>query len=284
MIYVSSSSVKSNRISESVEFLAKNEFHCIELSGGTNLYSDLEKDLLALQDQYGINYLCHNYFPPPETSFVLNLAALDDQIYDLSYKHIVKSIELSAKLGASKFGFHAGFLIDIPLNQIGKSIKKKELYDKRKAIDRFKNGVYELCNIAERNDVQLYIENNVLSELNYKNFNQTNPFLFTDFESINEVVIDGVKPLIDFAHLKVSSNVLNLNLKSEIENLICKTDYIHLSDNNGNADQNKGIEKDSDIFTLMSPSDLKNKVITLEIYDSLEVIRESYDNLQDFIK
>ena len=284
MIYVSSSCIKANKIKDSVLELAKNGFRNIELSGGTNLYADLESDLLKLQDQYELNYLCHNYFPPPKTPFVLNIASLNDKIYKMSLSHLINSIELSHKLGAKKFGFHAGFLINIPISQIGNSIQNQELFNRKEAIIRFKNGLSELINISNKLGVKLYIENNVLSQTNYKNFNSTDPFLFTTSETLNEILLEGVKPLIDFAHLKVSCNVLELDLKKELNQLIDKTDYIHLSDNDGLTDQNKGITSSSEIFNFISPTGFVGKDITLEIYESLDVIKESFSNLKNHIE
>ena len=284
MIYISSSCIKTNKIKTSVQTLTENGFTNIELSGGTTPYPELETDLLKLQDQYNINYLCHNYFPPPEVPFVLNLASLDEEIYQMSLNHLKKSILLSHKLGAKKFGFHAGFLINIPLNQIGNSINNQRLFNRAKAISQFKKGVSELLLIANKCGVELYIENNVLSQRNYTNFNATDPFLFTSSTTLNELLLTGVKPLIDFAHLKVSCNVLGLNLGSELNNLIIKTDYIHISENNGFIDQNKGIKASSDLFKLLSKSNLQDKAITIEVYDSLDTIKESYENLKTFLK
>ena len=283
MIYISSSCVKANKIYESVKILAENGFTNIELSGGTILYDDLESDLLQLQDQFNLNYLCHNYFPPPEHAFVLNLASLDDEIYSLSFQHLLNSINLSHRLGAKKFAFHAGFLINIPINQIGKSIRSQNLFNREEATLRFKQGVEKLIEHSHKIGLQLYIENNVLSQTNYTNFNETNPFLFTSSNSLADISINGIQPLIDFAHLKVSCTVLGLDLKVELSNLILKTDYIHLSDNDGVSDQNKEILPSSDLYKLLSKADLSGKVITLEIYDSLAKIKASENNLKTFL-
>lgn len=284
MIYVSSSCVKAKRISESVFVLAKKGFKNIELSGGTKPYKELTKDLFDLKKKFDLNYICHNYFPPPQTQFVLNLASLNDEIYDLSYNHLKNAIELSNILGATKFGFHAGFLINLTMDQIGRSIEKQTLFDRKKSVEKFKNACIDLMEFSDTMNIQLYIENNVLSSSNFKNFEMVNPFLFTDYKSLDEVRVDRIKPLVDYAHLKVSSNVLGLDFKKELSELLALTDYIHLSDNNGKADQNKGIQKDSDILSYITPSELRYKVITLEIYDSLDVIIESYNNLQEYLK
>ena len=127
MIYVSSSCIKANFIKESVSTLAEAGFKQIELSGGTEYYSDFEKDLLRLQDKFGLNYLIHNYYPPPQKHFVINLASLDSTIYERSIAHCKTAIDLSKKLGGGKYGIHAGFLINFRTEEIGQKITYAEL-------------------------------------------------------------------------------------------------------------------------------------------------------------
>ena len=134
MIYVSSSCVKYKKIQDSVVALVNHGFKNIELSGGTEYYDGFEDDLLELKARYNLNYICHNYFPPPKCSFVLNLASLDNEIYEKTLNHLVHAIELSKRLDAKKFGFHAGFLVDIKVSEIGQKISKNDLYNKCPAI------------------------------------------------------------------------------------------------------------------------------------------------------
>ena len=93
MIYISSACIKSDKISESISILAESGFRKIELSGGTKYYKDYEKDLVFLQQKYNLNYLVHNYFPPPEEPFVLNLASTNDHIYHSSIELYKKAID-----------------------------------------------------------------------------------------------------------------------------------------------------------------------------------------------
>ena len=71
MIYISTACVRHKKISDSVKELAENGFLNIELSGGTDYYEGYIDDLLELQKKYKLNYICHNYFPPPKEHFVL---------------------------------------------------------------------------------------------------------------------------------------------------------------------------------------------------------------------
>ncbi|MAY83265.1 MAG: xylose isomerase [Flavobacteriales bacterium] len=281
MIYVSSSCVKAEHIKDSVKQLVEAGFFNIELSGGTEPYPDLEKDLLMLQDKYNINYLCHNYFPPPQTPFVLNLASLDKEVARMSLDHCKNAIDLSQKLGAKKFAFHAGFLINIPIDQIGKKISKKDMFDRHEAIAQFLNNVRQLLDYSG-DRIELYIENNVISEANFKEFDEENLFFFTHEGNLAESKGDtGINYLLDLAHLSVSCNSLGLNFKEELNSLINGTDYIHLSANDGRADLNWAITKDSTVYQNLKDYDISNKTITLETYADIDKIRESFQLIED---
>ena len=69
-------------------------------------------DLKELKDQFNLNYLLHNYFPPPRDHFVANIASLDQEIYQRTLDHYLQAIDLSKALESRKFGLHAGYLID----------------------------------------------------------------------------------------------------------------------------------------------------------------------------
>lgn len=283
MIYISSSCVKHKKIKDSVQDLVDNGFKNIELSGGTEYYDGFEDDLLELKEKYNFNYVCHNYFPPPKEHFVLNLASLNDEIYKKSFNHLVQAIKLSNKLGAKKFGFHAGFFIDIKVSEIGKKISKDNLFDNEKAIQRFSNGFKELQTLA--GDVKLYVENNVFSSTNYDTYDGDNIFMLTSSNEYAELKnkID-FNQLLDVAHLKVSSKTLGLNFKDELKKMITVSDYIHISDNDALHDLNHKLQKDSSLVSLMKQQDLKNKDFTLEIYDDMNAIKDTYSILQEVIK
>jgi sugar phosphate isomerase/epimerase len=279
MIYVSSSCVKHSKISDSVKQLAEEGFKYIELSGGTKYYSDFERDLLKLQDQYGINYLAHNYFPPPEEPFVINLASLDREILELSMSNIRKAMQLTHRLGANKFSFHAGFLINIPLNQIGKSIQENVLFDRQKSLEIFSSKVSELK--QEFPSIELFIENNVLSSTNYRNFSNINPFFLCDYagyKELNQHVDFNL--LLDVAHLKVTSKTLEHDFNLELDNLLSKANYIHISDNDGSADSNNTFSESSTLYKELRTHTFKNKTITLEVYDGMEALHESHQTTQ----
>ena len=278
MIYVSSSCVKNNKIKDSVQELAGNGFKNIELSGGTEYYENFETDLLELKDKYNLNYRCHNYFPPPKKPFVLNLASLNDETFQMSFDHLKKVVALSSRLGADKFAFHAGFFIDIKLSEIGEKLSRDNLFDEKKSVDRF-CGAYDIVKEQAKN-VSLFIENNVFSKTNAETYDGENPFMMTNFneyKSLKEKIDFNL--LLDVAHLKVSAKTLGLNWESEFENMMSVSSYIHVSDNDSFHDLNSQLTKNSSLLSMLKQSDTKNKDFTLEIYDEMNAIKKSYEVL-----
>ena len=282
MIYVSSSCVKNTKIKDSVEELAINGFKNIELSGGTEYYDNFENDLLELKERYNLNYRCHNYFPPPRKPFVLNLASLNDETFQMSFDHLQQVIALSNRLGADKFAFHAGFFIDIKLNEIGKKLSRDNLFDEKEAVERFCKA-YSVIKKQAKN-VSLFIENNVFSKTNADTYDGENPFMMTNFneyKSLKEKIDFNL--LLDVAHLKVSAKTLRLDWEEEFENMISVSSYIHVSDNDGFHDLNNQLTKTSSLLSMLKQSDTKNKDFTLEIYDGMEAIKKSYKVLSEVV-
>lgn len=283
-IYVSSSCVRQRRIGDSVRELVEAGFRNIELSGGTQYYSDWLSDLLELQAKYGLNYRCHNYFPPPQKHFVLNLSSCSENRHR-TIAHLSETIKLSAQLGACQFGVHAGFRIDPRVDELGQKITSKQLLDKAVAERNFLDSLALLNAQAKNHGIQLYVENNVLSLANYLSFDEQNPFLLThsaEFDFLSKQ--SDLNLLLDVAHLKVSCHSLSLDFEQELAKLIDRTDYVHVSDNNGLSDSNSVFTIHSKLFEQLRQHDLNGKTFTLEIYSNIEDLALSYQVLNDVMK
>lgn len=274
MLYISSACVKHEKIKDSVEELAQNGFLNIELSGGTKYYEGYKEGLLALKNKYKLNYLLHNYFPPPKEDFILNLASLNDDIYKKTLEHVESAILLSRKLEANKFGLHAGFFIDFTVKEIGKNISRTKRYNRNESIKRFCEGYKRLKEKA--GDVELYIENNVFSHSNAKTFHGQSPFMLTDYNGYSELkgLID-FKLLLDVAHLKVSTQSKGLNFIEQLNELITVSDYVHLSENDGLHDQNHCFSEKSRMLNVLKNYNFDRKIVTTEIYGSISDLKLS---------
>ncbi|MGB0368221.1 MAG: sugar phosphate isomerase/epimerase family protein [Flavobacteriales bacterium] len=282
MIYVSSSCVKNQKIKDSVSMLREAGINEVELSGGTQPYSELEADLLEAKKQ-GVNFLIHNYFPPPPIPFVLNLASVNTQTRNASIEHCKRSIDLSRNLNATKYGIHAGFFLDVGVHELGKKITADKLVEEEKATHLFCEAFEELKEFAGE-DVKLYVENNVFSKANSESFGGVNPFMLTHkkaFEELSNILDFNL--LLDVAHLKVSCGSLGLDFEDELTQLFPLSDYIHLSDNDGLSDSNRPIEEDSALLKQLGDLNWEGKTVTLEVYSELGLVKSSKENVKKLI-
>ena len=282
-IFISSSCIKSNKIKESVIALADAGFKKIELSGGTKFYDNYQNDLLEIKEKFNLDYLLHNYFPPPENPFVLNLASTNDELFKKSIDLCKNAIKLSRKFSSNKYGVHSGFLIDIKANEIGKKLSLSPLSNRSEALERFAEAWAELIEEA-KGEVSLYLENNVFSMKNSKTYKLQNPLLFTDYAGYLDLIEKiNFTPLVDLAHLKVSSKVLKLDFNNQAKKLLALTDYIHISGNDGFSDQNNSILNDKELVEIIKNNNLKDKTITLEVYSSIDQIIKDFDYISSEI-
>ena len=283
MIYISSSCVQENQICKSIEKLVSLGFKNIELSGGTEHYEELENDLLGLKYRHGLNFLLHNYFPPPQKSFIANIASLDEEIYQASISHYSKAIKLSKTLNAKKFGLHAGYLIDFKAVEAGRKIGS---YDSSNRADALRRMIFALDTLSETagDEVELYLENNVLSETNRETYPGETPFLLVNRNDYDELIgMTEFNLLFDLAHFKVSQISNREGFEADCTALLSASDYIHLSGNEGFADQNKSLLDDRELLSVLNKKNLAGKTITLEIYDGENSINESYDYLKNLL-
>tara|TARA_A100001388_G_scaffold241846_1_gene198348 strand:- start:279 stop:617 length:339 start_codon:yes stop_codon:yes gene_type:complete len=70
-------------------------------------------------------YHYRDYFPAPETPFVLNLAAQDEDEDQRSVAHCRRALDLSAEIGVPFFAAHAGFAMQPRGDQLGPRIARR---------------------------------------------------------------------------------------------------------------------------------------------------------------
>jgi len=281
MIYISSSCINSDTIQNSVRTLALEGYRNIELSGGTKYYNDFIRDLSVLKEEFNLNYRVHNYFPPPERDFILNLASLDEKVFSSSFEHLKKSLNYTRKFGEKKFSFHAGFFVDRPVCELGKTFGQVDLYDKEMSINKFCNS-FELLR-QNFDDIKLYIENNCYSRSNFLNYGKNIPFMllsFKDYQSLKKKI--NFNLLLDIGHLQVSAKTLGLDFERELNELFKESDYIHISNNDALHDQNLGVIKNSNLVKKIENLDWANKTVTLEVYEGLDALKETYNTISSF--
>jgi sugar phosphate isomerase/epimerase len=263
MIYISNGGFKKLSAKDSVSLLIKEGFDNIELSGGA-FAPDTLSELLKIKKR--CNFTIHNYFPPPENPFVLNLASQNSEILAISLRHCEIALEWANKLESPVYAVHAGFLIDPKVSQLGKKIEKSKTQNRIDSIDIFVESIMGLEKLAKRYGVQLLVENNVLSHANLEEFGE-NPLLMVESYEICKIMelLPGVKLLLDVAHLKVSCNSLKLNNQTEIINVEKYIGGYHFSDNDGLRDTNEGFTENAWFLKKISKNILYS---VIEVYNS----------------
>jgi sugar phosphate isomerase/epimerase len=219
-------------------------FDAIELSGG--IYeAGIYEELLSLSRKTA--FQIHNYFPPVQIPYVLNLASLDSEIADRSLSHATTAMRWAADFGATAYSVHAGFLIDPRIDELGVRIKRRTLYNRVESVNRFMERVNNLAEFGQTLGLRLLIENNVLIQDTFDEFGE-NPLLVCNPDEAFAVMQSAPKNvgmLLDVAHLKVSANTLGFNPSEMFSKCRQWIEAYHLSENDGSIDTHHPFRNDS---------------------------------------
>jgi len=244
MIYVSTGGFREKPAAAVSAELFSAGVEAVELSGGAYSVTQLT-DLQALAPK--MHFQIHNYFPPPADPFVLNLGSLDREVGERSVAHVEQALEWCGALGGDRYSFHAGFLLDPKVDELGRRIPARSLFDRDGCIEAFVSRITRLARLAAKAGITLMIENNVLSAKNAQEF-PANPLLMCDPEECREIMgllPAAVKQLIDVAHLKVSANSLDFDPSRMFDLCGERIAGFHLSDNDGLEDSNQPVGEDA---------------------------------------
>lgn len=276
MVYISSACLKNERVGTTIEILAQNGIKNIELSGGSSYYRELGADLMDLKVKHGLTYACHAYFPPPEKPFVVNLASCNDKIYKQSIAHYEKCIDMLKNLKCNVLSLHAGFLVEVGVDEIGKKLSMVKIYQEDEAYERFCTAYSYIANLCKKNGIEIYLENNVLNAENYREFHYCNYMMMTDFKTIMKMKSQlEFHLLLDLGHLYVSSHTLHLDYFEECRLLKDYTRWIHISENDGSADQHRPLDENGEIIGAFIQLYKEDRNVTLETVGDIHAIKNS---------
>jgi len=276
-IYISTSGHKGNSVAQA-RYLAQSGFMNIELSGGSHVES-LEDDLIDLHAE-GLTLMLHNYFPPPLSPFVMNLASADEMILQKSMDLATTAIDLSSRVSAKHYAVHAGFQIDPKVSELGSLIEARQVTNRSESLLRFQSSIDFLARYAKSRNVQLLVENNVLSSENLESFG-FNPLLLVEPTEIYEFInlFDSeVGLLLDVGHLRVSSETLGFSPQKAMQKLDQITSGYHLHANAGLKDDHLAISQSEWFLPLLNQN---VAFATLEIHSQdVADIRTSLKSMQ----
>ena len=147
---------------------------------------------------------------------------------------------------------------------LGKKIKKTKLQDRKKTLQLFISRVSQIAKFAKKKNVEILIENNVISKKNFLEFN-ANPLLMTSDKEMIKIMKKtpkNVNLLVDVGHLKVSAKTLGFNAIKTLKKIQKWIKGYHLSENNGLEDSNKAINSKSWFLKHL----IKTDYISIETY------------------
>lgn len=262
-IYVSSVAFKGMTVSELGAYASEHNLG-IEFSANFTPSDHLADEFLQLS----IDRIPHNYFPPPKTPFVLNLASKDEMIRDRSIAHCMQGIELAEQCGAMVYSAHAGFCLDPDPTRLGKKLDQPDAIDRESHWQLFLDSCGKVAEHARKKGVKFLLENNVLMASNLRK-DGVNPLLCVDALEIQKLLRQmegsGIGFLLDTAHLKVSAHSLNFDLREAAQELLPYIAYVHHSDNDGSIDSNEPLENDYWFLEFMK--ELHTQIHVLEVKD-----------------
>ena len=270
---VSTAAFRRTPIHETIQLAVTHDLK-IEFSSGMPFQEGMEEVYLAAP----CKKLLHNYFPAPKVPFVLNLASLSTEISERSIEHCLRCLNLTARSGADFYAVHAGFCLDPTPNSLGRKIHAKPEHPREKYWTQFLKNIQLLTQEAERLNVRLLVENNVLAPFNVQE-DGSNPFLCTDPKGIGELLSAVESPnlglLVDTGHLKVSAHTLGFGVDELLSMAKKRIHAFHHSDNNGMEDTNQPIGPD--YWFLNHASKFRGATHILEILDqSIEQIKTQF--------
>lgn len=235
MTYIASSCFNFTQLDDLLKFCQQNIFYHLELGGNIKFEPQIAAKLTAAKE---FSFLIHNYFPAPEKPFVLNLASSDENIRQKSLNHCRQALKLCQTLGIPFYSVHAGFLVDLKPDDLGKKQSGRPFIDREKGLKIFNDSIAQLLNF----NVDLLIENNVNSRENLiEGKNQL--YLLAEPEETQRFLMTINNPrlglLVDLGHLNVSSNQLHFDKYQYLEKLHPWIKAFHLSANDGINDDGR---------------------------------------------
>jgi sugar phosphate isomerase/epimerase len=270
--YISTGAFPFNELPAIIEFSVNHGIDRIELSSGV-AYDPNLLDQVRATNQMQLLYLVHNYFPPPEQPFVLNLASSDPKIQKLSFDLCREAIDLSSELGAPFYSVHSGFAFDMLPDLLGKPaaqrhIPKSSYIPYSEAYDVFKENIIGLAKHARSKGVRLLIENNVVSPT-YMTEHNDKTLLMVSADEITQLITDvddsALGVLVDVGHVNVTAHALGFRREAFVEALAPHIGAFHLSDNDGQTDQNLPFSEDTWFCPLLT--DFPHVPVVIEAYN-----------------
>ncbi len=299
MFFLSSSCSAKSRVDEALEEIVAFGIRNIELSGNLRLHEGWQEDIAFLKNKYDLNFLIHNYFPPPLTeSFVLNLASNRTDIKNKTFKLISNAIRFMDDLAIPLYSIHSGHHINVipKANNIAFELDNNSAFDKTAALKIFYENIEYFLPAFLKRGYKFAIENffpfRFSKERDYSLMSRPDEIL--NFIKFSEKY-DNLGLLLDLGHLNVAAHNFGFDAEAFAQKILSnysdKIFELHLSENDGMADSHRVNKSNSWQFNVLKEHFQIIRYIPVvfewhsntnskeEFLKGLEIVREQFENL-----
>lgn len=242
--YFSSTCSGKKKLSAAVEELYSCGIKNIELSGNLEYYPGMIEDLRKIQSKYDIRLLIHNYFPPAEESFVLNLASGDTRIIENSFSIVRSAVELAKEFGVPHYSVHSGYRIKMLPELFNNHfmVAENTFPEKTSTKENFYKNIMSIINSDFAGKVKIAVEN-LFPMKNMEDYS-----IISKPEEIDEFLkfsnkYDNLGMLIDLGHLNITASRYSFDPLSFSKQMLRKYKNkiieLHISGNNGDYDRHE---------------------------------------------
>lgn len=245
-VYLSTSCYGRRPLIEAIELCKKITKDTIEISAPHDFQPNSElATILKNYKEEGIKFTLHNYFPVPEKSIVLNMAASEDAGYESSMNLVKNALYLAEIAGSPLYGIHAGYLSKAKADNKGNFIFDNEEEKYEVALNRTLKFIHTISKDFDKKGISLIVENLFPSPKKRHSLN-------CSVEEIRELMNQVPKTvgfLLDLGHLNVSSVILDFDRNNALDQLLKEFGNrlleVHISENNGLKDEHLAVKKKS---------------------------------------
>jgi sugar phosphate isomerase/epimerase len=244
--YLSTSCYKKKSIEDAINACGLLSDKVVELSA-PHPHQPVEEISAILKSfqRKGYCFTLHNYFPPPEKSFVLNMASDDIEASDKSKALVHDAMQLCEAAGSNVYGIHAGYLARATAGEDGMFNFADQEASYEDSLERATIFVNEMNSGFMGKGVTFLIENLFPGR-------SRKTSLFCSLDEIRDFmskVPDSVGLLLDLGHLNISSTIMGFDRKTFLEDYLDefgeRVHEVHISENNGLKDEHLHLKPNS---------------------------------------
>ena len=236
----------------------------IELGAGVHVQPG---DLDSLLKLSGMSWLVHNYFPPPENPFVLNLASQNPGLLAQSRALCEKAIEWCARLRAPFYSVHAGFRADVDPASLGRPLQHGQVQDYATAFATFAEAVRSLAEFGAARGVGILVEPNVVPAFNLTQGHNEIALLAEPREIeplMRAIGHPGAGLLLDTGHLNVTAQTLGFSRTSFLDAAMPYVKVLHVHDNDATFDLHEPVGSTSWVLALLHSPEVAECPLVVE--------------------